>query len=187
MSYDFEGSNVQQVRQMQVGNCLFTQMKPSKHLAVISLARAQRVTHIIEEGVYGGLSTFLFYYHGFNVTGIEHSPNAAVVKSLRRMAPSVRVIHGDGRRVLPKLARQIGTRHRLLVIFDGSKRFAAYHTYKKLSSYVVFAVFDDTQNEEGLRLRQHWQERGEIAWPHFLELEDIILFCVPVICLLINN
>ena len=39
--------------------CLFTQTRPSKHLAIVALARQQRVTHIIEEGIYGGLSMYV--------------------------------------------------------------------------------------------------------------------------------
>ena len=40
-------------------NCLFSDMRPTKILAAITAARAAGVTHIIEEGRYGGLSAYM--------------------------------------------------------------------------------------------------------------------------------
>jgi len=53
------------------GGCLFSDMRPLKLLAVMSLARSLGVSHIIEEGRYGGYSSFVYATHGFKVSSIE--------------------------------------------------------------------------------------------------------------------
>ena len=53
------------------GGCLFSDMRPLKLLAVMSIARSLGVTHIIEEGRYGGYSSFVYASHGFIVSSIE--------------------------------------------------------------------------------------------------------------------
>ena len=46
-----------------------TSRRPVKILAVITAARLAGVTHIIEEGRYGGLSALMYALHGFKVHG----------------------------------------------------------------------------------------------------------------------
>ena len=48
--------------------CLFSDMRPLKILSAVAAARAAGVTHIIEEGRYGGLSAVMYALHGFRVT-----------------------------------------------------------------------------------------------------------------------
>ena len=44
--------------------CLFGDMRPAKLLAIIAASRAAGVTHIIEQGRYGGLSAYIYALHG---------------------------------------------------------------------------------------------------------------------------
>lgn len=48
--------------------CLFGDMRPAKLLAIIAACRAAGVTHILEQGRYGGLSAFVYSLHGFQAT-----------------------------------------------------------------------------------------------------------------------
>jgi len=65
--------------------CLYSDMTPTTTIAMISLARAAGVNHIIEEGREGGLSAFLYSLHGFQVTSVEYLPelevDAGVIKA----------------------------------------------------------------------------------------------------------
>ena len=71
------------------GTCLFGDMRPGKLLAVIAACRRIGITHIIEEGRYGGLSTLVYALHGFKVTSVEMLPIDFVAQSLKRMGPYV--------------------------------------------------------------------------------------------------
>ncbi|KAL1528307.1 hypothetical protein AB1Y20_009663 [Prymnesium parvum] len=48
-------------------DCLFGDMRPGKLLAIIATCRAAGVTHILEEGRYGGLSALVYALHGFKI------------------------------------------------------------------------------------------------------------------------
>ena len=126
--------------------CLFSDMRPSKILAVITAARAAGVTHIVEEGRYGGLSALMYAHHGFQVTSIEFLPLTGATIALKQLAPQVRLLNGDGSALLPQLLSLMDAEEtaRTLVIFDGEKRFGAWKTYQKLKDEVAIAVFDDT-------------------------------------------
>lgn len=126
--------------------CLFSDMRPAKILAVIVAARAAGVTHIIEEGRFGGLSAFMYWLHGFRVTSVEFLPLSGPTETLRKLAPDVALLDGDGSVLLPQLLGSLtpGQAAKTAVIFDGEKRFIAYNTYKKVRNQVAFAVFDDT-------------------------------------------
>ena len=50
------------------GGCLFSDMKPSKILAVISAARALNVSHVIECGRFGGMSALIYAELGLFAT-----------------------------------------------------------------------------------------------------------------------
>ena len=70
--------------------CLFGDMRPAKLLAIIAACRAAGVTHIIEQGRYGGLSAYLYRLHGFKVTSVELLPLAALLA----LADCARVVRG---------------------------------------------------------------------------------------------
>jgi hypothetical protein len=118
-------------------------MRPTKLLGVITAARAAGVTHLIEEGRFGGLSALMYSLHGFQVTSIEFLPLTGPSATLRQH--SVRLLDGDGRELLPRLTgdSQLDPA-RTAVIFDGEKRFGAWETWKKIRHRVAFGVFDDT-------------------------------------------
>ena len=57
------------------------------------------MTHIIEEGRYGGLSALMYALHGFKVTSVEFLPLDAATVALKAMAPTdnpIELIDGDG-------------------------------------------------------------------------------------------
>ena len=83
--------------------CLFSDMRPTKILAAITVARAAGITHIIEEGRYGGLSALMYALHGFDVTSIEFLPLMGATIALQQLAPQVRLLDGDGSKLLPQL------------------------------------------------------------------------------------
>ena len=64
------------------------------------------VTHIIEQGRYGGLSAWLYSLHGFKVSSIELLPLSEVSEALRRRAPEVTLIDGDGRAEVQRLCER---------------------------------------------------------------------------------
>ena len=138
-------------------------VRPGKLLAVIAAARRLNVTHIIEEGRYGGLSALVYALHGFTVTSIELLPIDFVADGLRRDAPAVRLITGDGASLVPQLVAEAPPGERLAVVFDGEKRFAAYRTFQRIRARVALAVFDDSpNNQEGFP--EFLGKQGEVAW-----------------------
>lgn len=136
---------------IRMAPCLYSDMRPSKLLAVVTAARAAGVTHIVEEGRYGGLTALLYALHGFCVTSIEFLPLSGVSRALTLLAgDSVRQLEGDGSVLVPQLidAMSDDEAARTLVIFDGEKRLEAFRTFEKLRGRVPLAVFDDTDNGE---------------------------------------
>ena len=129
--------------------CLFGDMRPIKLLAVMSLARRLGVTHIVEEGRYGGLSAYIYNHQGFKVTSIEWVPLDDVTHSLERLAPAIKLVNGDGRVLTPQVISEAAPSERIAVIFDGTKRQLAYDTsWLKVKDRVAFAAFDDTNVAE---------------------------------------
>jgi len=144
--------------------CLFGDMRPLKLLAAISLMRAVGVTHVIEEGRYGGLSAYVYALHGLHVTSIESLPLRHVTATLRRLAPGVTLLDGDGSQLLPSILGTVDpVEERIAVVFDGEKRFKAYETYSKIRDKVAVAIFDDT-NIGWLYFRKFLRQVGEVVW-----------------------
>lgn len=143
--------------------CLYSDMTPSTTIAMISLARAAGINHIIEEGREGGLSAFLYTLHGFQVTSVEYLPELEVVQALSELAPSIKLLHGDGSKLLPQLVGEMTEYQaaRTLLIFDGEKRIEAYKTFSKMRSRVGLAAFDDS-NLPGFR--SFLDSKNEIWW-----------------------
>lgn len=123
--------------------CVFSQMRPSKNLAIVALARKLNVTHIIESGRKGGASALVYALCGFQVVSIELYPMPFVATALAQLAPEMRLFNGDG----AELVRQalLGLHgSRVAVVLDGPKYRGAYEVFEAIRRDVVFAVFDDT-------------------------------------------
>lgn len=147
------------------GACLFGDMRPVKILAAVSLSRFKGVTRIIEEGRYGGLSTLVYDIHGFNVTSIEFLPLDQVTVALQHSAPRVALLTGDGRELTPRaVSEHVQLGERVMVVFDGTKRFDAYKTWEKIKHLVVFGIFDDTNIVDGKEFRKYLAWQGEVFW-----------------------
>mmetsp|Transcript_34563 Transcript_34563/g.107368 ORF Transcript_34563/g.107368 Transcript_34563/m.107368 type:complete len:204 (-) Transcript_34563:43-654(-) len=140
-------------------------MRPIKLLSAISLARYLGVTRVVEEGRYGGLSAYMYDMHGFNVTSIEFLPLDDVTQALRRLVPTVELRTADGHEETPAALQAVDpARDRVMVIFDGTKRFDAYGTFEKIRDKVAFAIFDNTNIGNGMSFREHLAEKGEVVW-----------------------
>jgi len=128
------------------GECLFSDMRPGKLLAVAAAARLAGVTHIIEEGRFGGLSALVYNLLGFKVTSVEFLPLQSPTAALKLLAPEITIIDGDGSIIIPDLISRMNEEEqsKTLVMFDGEKRFEAFETYNKIKNVVGLAVFDDT-------------------------------------------
>lgn len=133
--------------------CLFSDSRAAKLLAAVTAARAAGVTHIVEEGRFGGLSAYLYALHGFAVTSVEFLPLTGPKVALSQLAPGVRQVDGNGKTLLPSIIGAMSDKQaaRTMVIFDGEKRFDAYETYRKIRERVGLAVFDDTQSSKPFR------------------------------------
>jgi len=136
--------------------CLFSQMRPSKNVAIIALARKLNVTHVIESGRKGGVSALVYALFGFKVTSIELYPMPPIAGALAQLAPEITLRDGDGAVLVGETVSQIRKQHpgaRIAVILDGPKYMAAYEVFKSIRSDVVFAVFDDTYPETEFRTK----------------------------------
>ncbi len=143
--------------------CLFSDMRPLKLLAIIAACRAAGVTHIVEQGRYGGLSAHMYALHGFKVTSIEFLPLSEVSDALRTVSAGVRLVDADGRRAVVRAVESAPRSERIGVIFDGEKRATAYETFGMVKPRIALAVFDDT-NLDGGDFPRLLRERGEDAW-----------------------
>ena len=143
--------------------CLFGDMRPAKLLAIISACRAAGVTHIIEQGRYGGLSAYMYALHGFKVTSVELLPLVEVSAAMRTLAPQLTMVDADGRASVIKLVNAAPKDEKLAVIFDGEKRHTAYETYLSVKQRVSLAAFDDSNLDLG-DFPKMLQTRGEAAW-----------------------
>lgn len=142
--------------------CLFSQMRPSKNVAIIALARTLNVTHIIESGRKGGASALVYALHKFQVTSIELYPMPPVAGALSQLVPEMTLQDGDGTLLVKERVAHIRKQSpgaRIAVILDGPKYMAAYEVFVSIRSDVVFAVFDDTYPDTEFRstLSEHEQ------------------------------
>lgn len=146
--------------------CLYTMMAPTKLLSVIALARAAGVTHIVEEGRAGGLSAYIYWLHGFEVTSIEYAPIDEVQLALKQWAPSIRILNGDGHELVPQVIEQLGEAKaaKTLVFFDGEKREAAYdNTFSLIKQKVALGLFDDSDLGS---FHNYLQEKESVWWSY---------------------
>lgn len=147
-------------------SCFMGQQSPRNLVSVIALARRRNITHVIEQGRYYGHSAFIYHVHGMHVTSVELLPMQHTSAALRRRAPDLVQLDGDGSQITIRLIEglraqvQEGTA-RVAVIFDGEKREGAYtNSFVKVKDAVVFAVFDDTT----AAFRNFLAQRGETLW-----------------------
>ena len=82
---------------------------------------------------------------------ISHAPSHVIVSSqvsnaLRKMAPRVKLLTGDGSQLVPEVLNGLAPdeRERTMVIFDGEKRFRAWSTWEKVRDKAAMAIFDDS-------------------------------------------
>ena len=145
-------------------SCLFGDMRPAKLLSIIAACRAAGVTHIIEQGRFGGLSSYMYALHGFRVTSIELLPLSEVSDALRSLDPHIALVDGDGRaEVMRAVASASNAGERSAVIFDGEKRRTAYSTFLRVKARVALAVFDDS-NLDGGEFPRFLKQQKEVAW-----------------------
>ena len=85
------------------GGCLFSDMKASKILAVVSVARALKVSHVIECGRYGGLSALMYARLGLSVYSVEYLPLDMVSRALNSSKKDIHLYDGDDRTIVPEL------------------------------------------------------------------------------------
>ena len=134
--------------------CLYSHMGAAKILAAVAVARAAGVTHIIEvwpplhecspprtyrcflrerqEGREGGLSAYIYWRLGFNLTSVvscratinqpgqlrpfplamraaqEYLPIDEVGSALTEFAPGLHRVDGDGSQLIPKIVSDLG-------------------------------------------------------------------------------
>ncbi|CAK9101370.1 unnamed protein product [Durusdinium trenchii] len=144
--------------------CLFSDMRPAKLLAAIALMRKLKITHVVEDGRYGGLSALIYALHGFHVTSIEFLPLGHVSAALGSHG-NVHLVDGDSRQKVVEVIEELQTSNAAVaVIFDGLKRFEAYEVYQKIASKVSLAIFDDTNIRDGFAFRQMLHERNHSSW-----------------------
>lgn len=141
-------------------------MRPAKIHAVITAARLAGVTHIVEEGRYGGLSAFLYCIHGFKVTSVEFLPLDGPSDALNQLCPKIRQVNGDGSKLVPEIVSAMAPEEqkRTMVIFDGEKRFSAYVTFLKVKHQIPLAIFDDTNVNDGKKFIAHIEKAREVFW-----------------------
>lgn len=143
--------------------CLYSDMNPGTSISVISLMRAAGLDHIIEEGREGGLSAFIYALHGLRVTSVEYLPEDEPTSALQNLAPSVRLLTGDGSKIIPDLVDAMTAEEaaRTLVFYDGEKRVQAYRSYRAVRAKVGMAAFDDSHIPE---FRKFLDEQKEVWW-----------------------
>lgn len=127
--------------------CLFSQMRPSKLLSVLTLARRLNVTHMIESGRKGGMSAFNYAVQGLKVTSVEAYPVPHISASLRQLAPGIDLRDGDGTKLVLQVVQEIRAADptaRIAVVLDGPKYESAYKVFQTVRKEVIFSVFDDT-------------------------------------------
>ena len=107
--------------------------------------------------------------HGFDVVSVEFLPLTGATAAIKRMAPQIEMVDGDGSKLLTDgtlLRPQDAAR--TMVIFDGEKRFDAYKTFLKVRHLLAVAIFDDTSIDgeswaEGEEFKRHLSERRDLG------------------------
>lgn len=129
--------------------CLWSNMPFGKTVAIVLLARALGVTHMVESGRAGGLQLVHYVHFGFDVTSIELYPLHEVSDTLRRLVPpqrSLRMHDGNGNTLVPEALDAIAAtspRARVAVVLDGPKGASAVRLARKIASRVAFVACDD--------------------------------------------
>ena len=121
-------------------------MLPSELALIMSLAKALKVTHLLECGRMGGLPLPHYDHFGFNVTSFEIAPQLAVKAALSELVPSVRQIDADCVTGIPLLIDEIthaDPTARVGIVFDGPKGYGVFQHANKLAQKAAFIVVDD--------------------------------------------
>jgi hypothetical protein len=142
-------------------------MQPEQLSAIVSLALALRVTHIVECGRMGGLPLVHYAHFGFSVTSVELRPQPRVAAALAALAPSVRLIDGDCVALIPQLLDALEPTSRPAIVFDGPKGNTVYRLANALAQRAAFIAVDD-QAPQALRGRGN-EDVDLPRWP-FLNL-----------------
>jgi hypothetical protein len=85
--------------------------------------------------------------------------------ALRELAPSVRLLDGDGRALVRSLVHKAPKGERVAVIFDGEKRQTAYETFASVRQRISLAVFDDTNLDGDTRTQRTRQTQNRLPAP----------------------
>ena len=151
--------------------CLYSDMNPGTTLATIALMRAAGIDHIIEEGREGGLSAYLYWLHGFQVTSVEYLPEYEPLQALRLMAPGMALLHGDGKKIIPALVNSMTAEQaaRTMVFYDGEKRIVAHKSYMLVRDKVGLAAFDDSEYPA---FRSYLDQEKEVWWETRTQVEE---------------
>ena len=118
----------------------------------------------------------MYHLHGFRVTSIEFGPIDEVTMALREMAPSIRLLDGDGSKLIPEIVGNMSDREaaRTMIFFDGEKRVFAHRTYQKVRARVGAAAFDDSvpgfQKYLSARKETWWQVATEPLFAPIMQL-----------------
>ena len=131
--------------------CLWGNMPLGKLVAIILLARALGVTHLVESGRAGGLALVHYarlggFIHG--LTSVELYPIDGVREELRRTMPTTLTLaDGNGLVLVPEavenVTRRVGPAARVAVLLDGPKGARALELARRLAPHVVFVAVDD--------------------------------------------
>ena len=122
--------------------CLWGNMPFGKSAAIISLALALNVTHIVESGRMGGLSLLHYHQFGFELVSIESNPIPEVSAALRQLVPGITLLDGDGTKLVPQAVQQLARRRysygsaRIAVVIDGPKGRPALKLAKTMARQV---------------------------------------------------
>ena len=126
--------------------CLWGNMPFGKSIEIILLARNLGVTHIIESGRMGGMSLLHYDHFGFNLTSVELLPVEHVEASLHSLYPHIKLLDGDGMKLVPKALYDILANDpaaRVLVIIDGPKDKMAQRLAEQILKRTALVVLDD--------------------------------------------
>ena len=158
----------------QSGPCLWANMLPSQLAFIVKMARAFKVTHMVECGRMGGLPVLHYERFGFNVTSFELSPIPMVKEALAELVPSARQIDGDCIAGIPLHIDAIMRAEpsaRVGIILDGPKGYGVFAIANKLAEKAAFIVVDDQspamvtlKGNHGVQPRWPYVDVGGEGW-----------------------
>lgn len=128
------------------GHCFWSNMPFTKFIEVLVLARALRVTHVVESGRMGGLQLLHYHHFGLRVTSIELHPIGEVLHQLEEALPTAELHTGDGAKLFPEAVDRILRAEpaaRVLSVIDGPKGKAALDLALRVSNQSALVVVDD--------------------------------------------